>query len=143
MRLYYLWFELKSCMITKGKLEQIKTLDECQNYLRCELVKYKTLFNKTYTDYEEKSFTEQVKAYECEGNYVIVCSNLEGLNVKNMKIYLTKTKPTKPHPLFPVPMGFIKNAKEFEFGDDLLDKGNLNIDDCVNAMKQKQNSCNC
>lgn len=125
-------------MITKEKLEQIKTLDECQNYLRCELVKYKTLFNKTYTDYEEKSFTEQIKAYESEGNYVIVCSNLEGLNVKNMKIYLTKIKPTKPHPLFPMPIGFIKDAKEFEFGDGFLNIEEPEIKDCLEAIKQKQ-----
>lgn len=129
-------------MITKGKLSKIKDLAECQNYLRSELVKYKTLFNKTYTDYEEKSFTEQVKAYECEDNYVIVCSNLEGVTVKNMRIYLTKTKPTKPHPLFPVPMGFIKNASEFEFGDELPKDEVLNIDDDIALMKQKQKECN-
>lgn len=138
MRLYYLWFELKSCMITKEELKKLKTVEECQKYLRTELIRYVTLYSKAYADYEEKAFTEQIKVYEYKGNYVVVCSNLIGTEIKNMKVYLTKVKPARPHPLFPVPMGFIKDAKEFEFGDDFLDIEKPEVKDYLEVIKKKQ-----
>lgn len=125
-------------MITKTKLEKIKTLEECQKYLKSELIKYTTLFNKAYTDYEKKAFTEQIKAYECNGNYVVVCSNLLGTEIKNLKIYLTKTKPSSPHPLFPIPMSFVKDAKEFGFGEEIAENSDLNLDSYIEEIKQKQ-----
>ena len=125
-------------MITKEKLKEINTLEECQNYLRNELIKYKTLFNKVYSDYEGKSYTEQIKAYENGNNYVIVYSVLEGTKIKNMSVYITKTKPSKPHPLFPIPMGFIQDAKEFEYGEKFSSEEEINVDDYLKEIKQKQ-----
>ena len=125
-------------MITKEKLKEINTLEECQNYLRSELVKYKTLFNKVYSDYEGKNYTEQIKAYENGNNYVIVYNVLEGTKTKNMSVYVTKTKPSKPHPLFPVPRGFIQDAKEFEYGEKNFSEEEINVDDYLEEIKQKQ-----
>lgn len=132
-------------MITKEALSKIETLEECQQYLKKELVKYKTLYNQTYSDYEKKCFTEQVKAYEGETNYVVVISNLEGVRVKNLKVYVTKEKPLKPHPLFPVPMGFVRQAKSYSFGQETdfekkvdIEDRKVDIDACVDAIKLKK-----
>lgn len=125
-------------MITKETLSKIKTLEDCQQYLRKELVKYKTLYNETYSDYEKKSFTEQVKAYEGSSNYVVVVSNLDGTKIKNLTVYVTRTKPSKPHPLFPVPMGFIKQAKGFAFGEFTVFDEAIDIEDTILQMKKKK-----
>ena len=124
-------------MITKVNLSKIKTLNECNEYLRRELFNYKTLYSNTYTDYAQREFTKQVKAYESTENYVVIISEFKGMQVSRLEVYVTHTKPRKPHPLFPIPKGFIDNYSEYHFGDDLKpSQEQTNINRELNTIKE-------
>ena len=88
--------------IKKG-LKNVHGPDECLRYLRRNLIKYTTFFNMSYTDYDETSFTEQVKAYKgSETDYVIVFTEFDNNTVDEVKVIFSKEEPRKPHPVFPL-----------------------------------------
>lgn len=93
---------MENTEVKKG-LKNIKTVDECLLYLRRALVKYTTVFNLNYTDYDNTTFTQQIKCYKGDDfNYIILFSDFENNKVVNLKVVFAKEEPRQPHPVFPL-----------------------------------------
>ena len=99
----------------KTDLEHIKTVEECTCYLQSFLKKYSALYNKVYSDYDNKNWTKQIKAYEYNGQYVVTIANFSNMKITDLSVCLTNHKPKMPHPVFPIMSSFAPNSVVYTF----------------------------
>lgn len=99
----------------KADLEKIETIEECNNYLHTTLKSFTTLYSRVYSDYFNKDFSKQIKAYEKDNSYVITIINFENMKIKDMSVCLTNKKPKLPHPVFPILTSFAPDSVVFNF----------------------------
>ena len=102
-------------MTIKPQLEKIKTKEECTSFLNMVLKEYKTLYSRVYSDYNEKDFTKQIKAYKKDNHYIITITNFENKKISEISVCLTTKKPKLPHPVFPIMSSFAPNAEVYTF----------------------------
>lgn len=102
-------------MNIKNQLAEIKTINKCQKFLNKELFNYKTLYSKVYSDYEGKTFSKQIKAYEKDGTYLVVVTNLDNNEIKEIEICVSNKKPKQPHPVFPIVASFAPGSTIYNY----------------------------
>lgn len=102
-------------MELKKEFENIKTADECMAFMKTYLKSYTTLYSVAYGDYDETSFTKQIKAYEKDGKYVVLITNLENQKISKLTVCFSNKKPKKPHPVFPIMESFVQNPLVYNF----------------------------
>lgn len=91
-------------------LDELKTPEEVMIYLQRLLKNFKTLYSRTYTDYDNTSWTKNIKAYEYNGLYIVLISNYEGFKIAELHVCLTNKRPKEPHPLFPIKESFLPKS---------------------------------
>lgn len=99
----------------KADLEKINSIEECNNYLHGVLMNFTTLYSRVYSDYYNKEFSKQIKAYEKDGSYIITIANFENMKIKELSVCLTNKKPKLPHPIFPILTSFAPDAIVFDY----------------------------
>lgn len=102
-------------MNIKNDLKNINSLFECTLYLKNNLKSFKTLYNKVYSDEGGKDFSKTIKAYQNENQYVVVVTDYENTQAKEIDVYLTNKKPKEPHPMFPITTSFAPNSTVYKF----------------------------
>lgn len=102
-------------MSIQTDLKNIKTIPECSKYLSGILKNFTTLYSKVYSDYENKDFTKQIKAYQYKGLYMITISDIDNRQVTEMTVCLTNKKPKVPHPVFPIMASYAPNSVVYHF----------------------------
>lgn len=106
-------------MSLKQKIKKIKTLEDCESLMRSEMVTYKSVFQKVYTTYADQ-WSQQIKIYEKENEpYVTIVREFDGIKLKAINVYLTKKKPSTPHPLFPIPHSYLVDPEKYEFSSEV------------------------
>ena len=94
----------------KKEFKQLKTISDVEKYIAQLSKKSSTVFSLNYTDYERTEFYKRIKAYNLNGDYIIVVTQLENMHPNEIEIFLMDEIPQRPHPLFPL-VSIYKNAK--------------------------------
>ena len=96
------------------QISKIQNKEELTKELPDIIKNFKTIFNKVYTDYDNKFYTNHVKIYEGEV-YLLVDTEYNENTVEKINVIVSKNKPRTPITIFPLIRHLMPNEKIYTF----------------------------
>lgn len=96
------------------QISTIQSREELLNKLPEITKNFKTIFNKVYTDYDNKFYTNHVKIYEGDF-YLLVDTEYNQNSVEQINVIVSSKKPRTPITIVPLIRHLMPNEKIYTF----------------------------
>lgn len=96
------------------RISKIQNKEELIKELPDIVKNFKTIFNKTYTDYDSQFYTDHVKIYEGDV-YLLVDTEYNQNAVDKINVIVSKNRPRTPITVFPLIRHLMPNEKVYTF----------------------------